>query len=789
MSDEDIPTRSASELAPEGRMIGDYRIVRRLGEGGMGVVYEAEQQHPRRAVALKVIRGGRFVDENTVRLFRREAQTLARLKHPGIAAIHESGCTEDGAHFFAMELVRGETLGEWIRNRPRGGELTRDELQLRLNLFRKICDAVAYAHQRGVVHRDLKPSNILVLHDSPSGSSTSSAVSSPPEIKILDFGLARITESDVAMTTVVTELGKIQGTLPYMSPEQVRGDSDEIDLRTDVYSLGVVLYELLTGNLPHDVRGAALAEAARLICEERPRSLTESWPGRRRPDRDLGTIAHKALEKQASRRYQSVNALAEDVERYLGTQPILARPPGALYQLRKMVARHRVGFGFAALVVLAGVVVTVIMVAQARRLAEERARVEQAEIYRHVSHFLTDLFTIADPSEPLGNTITAREILDAGAVRIREELGDQPAVQARVMNLMGGVYRRLGLYNSAQPLLEGALDSLRGEGGGSPLEIASTEENLGILCERNGEYGRARELYESALATREAELGPDHPDVAAALSNLGNLAMREGDLETARAHHERGLALREEALGPDHLEVARSLANLSILELRVRNLEGARLLYERALTIMEAVLPPEHPDLARALSHVAALRRKSADLEGARELYERAAQIREKVLGPDHVDLARVLNNLGVLLVDMREYEGALIAHQRALEIRKEALGDDHKDVAQSLNNLALALWKTGEYETARSHLERSLAIRENALGPTHVRVTHSYYNLASLMAVQHKREEALVYLREAVDRGFAEAFIRDDPDLASLRGDPEFEALVAEVMERVGEG
>src|SRR5436309_377081 len=378
-----------------GRMIGDFRILRKLGEGGMGIVYEAEQQHPRRSVALKVIRGGAYVDDSHLRMFQREAQTLARLKHPAIAAIYESGRTEDGLHFFAMELVRGQTLGEHYRKRKPEGELSAAEVRERLVLLRKICDAVNYAHQRGVIHRDLKPSNILIMGEaapSASGSGSGSFATSIPDIKILDFGLARITDTDVAVTTIVTEAGVVQGTLPYMSPEQVRGNPEEIDLRTDIYSLGVILYELLTGELPHELKRAAMPEAVGDCCVDPPRSLTKATRTTRRLDRDLETIVMKALEKEPSRRYQSAAAFSEDIQRYLANQPILARPPSAVYQFRKLVARHKGLFAFLGVMFVLLVGFAVAMAVQAERIARERDRASrEAETAQKVSEFLVGL--------------------------------------------------------------------------------------------------------------------------------------------------------------------------------------------------------------------------------------------------------------------------------------------------------------------------------------------------------------------------------------------------------------
>lgn len=313
--------------------IGSYIVHRRLGEGGMGIVYEGEQENPKRLVALKLIRGGRHVDEYRIRLFEREAQTLGRLKHPAIAAIYHGGRTDDGEPYFAMELVHGIPLAQHAREHKL-------PLRERLKLFREVCQAINYAHQRGVIHRDLKPSNILVDSDG--------------QPKILDFGLARITDPEAQLATTLHDLGRVMGTLPYMSPEEARGNPDEIDVRADVYSLGVILYELLTDQLPYLVRRAALPEAVRVICEEVPRRPSVQDRSLRG---DIDTIAMKALEKQPIRRYQSAAALAEDIERFLSDQPILARRAGAVYHIRKFIVRNRLAFLGAAAVVTALVTV------------------------------------------------------------------------------------------------------------------------------------------------------------------------------------------------------------------------------------------------------------------------------------------------------------------------------------------------------------------------------------------------------------------------------------------------
>jgi predicted Ser/Thr protein kinase len=423
--------------------IGPYRIIRRLGEGGMGIVYEAEQNSPRRLVALKVVRGGATADGYRVKLFQREAQTLARLKHPNIAAIYDAGATPDGQHFFAMEDVQGVPLNAYARSNNLS-------VARKLELFRRVCEAIRYAHQRGVIHRDLKPSNILMEADG--------------NPKILDFGLARITDPELPRTSM-TDIGRIMGTLPYMSPEDARGDQEGMDVRSDVYSLGVILFELLTGELPYRVRRANLPEAVRIICEDppqRPSAIDRTLRG------DLETIVLKALEKTLPRRYQTVEQLEEDVRRFQSNQPILARRPRITYRLRKFVSRHRV-------YVVVGT--AALAVALAARL-----RVE--------------------------------EIMQGEQERIWMQIDFQDLEKAILENKLGEKCLQIGELDEAEPHFRNALvtfDRL-----GRRLQAAQSMTRLaGLLIDRNrsvvgivsdNEFTEAREFLWAALELYEASV-------------------------------------------------------------------------------------------------------------------------------------------------------------------------------------------------------------------------------------------------------------------------------------------
>jgi serine/threonine protein kinase/Tfp pilus assembly protein PilF len=613
-----------------------YKLLEELGSGGMGVVYKAEQIKPvKRSVALKIIKLGMDTRQVVAR-FETERQALAVMDHPNIAKVFDGGATETGRPYFVMELIRGVPITEYCDKH----KLTTRE---RLELFIQVCQAVQHAHQKGIIHRDLKPSNTLVL-----------VQEDEPIPKIIDFGIAKATEHSLTEKTLFTEQGLLIGTPEYMSPEQAEMTGLDVDTRTDIYSLGVMLYELLVGVLPFDsksLREAGYGEIQRIIREEEPPKASTrlsklgdtqtSIAKHRQTDPsslqrllkgDLDWITLKAMAKDRTHRYASASELVSDIERHLKNEPVSASPPSTAYRMKKYIRRHKTGVVAASLVVLAmliGIAGTTLGLLKARR-AEGVAR-NEAQTARQISDFLVDLFEVSDPSEARGNTITAREILDAGAEKIDRELEDEPLVRGRLMNTIGEVYTSLGLYNDALPLLE------------------------------------------KGLAVREQALNPNDTAVAESLENLGNLFWRKGDYEKAQSLHERALTIREEAYGPEHVTVASSLNNLANLQHEAGNYEDAKLLYERALEIWEKTSGPEDTDVAIALSGLGYLLFNMGKYDEARPLYERSLAIYEKVLGAEHPDLTNPLLNLGLLLRVTGEHEKARSYFERCIAIEEKA--------------------------------------------------------------------------------------------------------------------
>jgi tetratricopeptide (TPR) repeat protein len=669
--------------------IGRYRIVRLLGEGGMGTVYEAEQEQPRRFVALKVIRPGLATPERLWR-FTHEAQALGRLQHPGIAQIHEASTADTGfgpQPFFAMELIRGCPLQQYAAAKQLN---TRQ----RLGLMVKICEAVHHAHQRGVIHRDLKPGNIVVDETG--------------QPKILDFGVARVTESD-AQATRQTDLGQMVGTLAYMSPEQVLADPLEVDTRSDVYSLGVILYELLSGRMPYEVNRRQLHEAVQTIREEDPTSLSSIS---RHYRGDIETIVGKALEKDKARRYASAADLAADIQRYLSDEPITARPPSASYQLQKFTRRHRAlvaGVTAVFVALVAGVAASTSQAIRASRagqvalmerdraaaarqaatqdrdralqaersavaaeakavqernraLTEKQRADEESAAAKAISNFLqNDLLRQASLVEQGPNTrpdpdLKVRTALDRAAARISGKFDGQPLVEAFIRQAIGTTYLNLGLLPEAQIQMEKTLDLRRRAMGEDHPDTAVSMNNLAVLYMNEGKISQAEPLVIKALEIRRRVLGEEDPVTLVSLSNLGSLYRSEGKYEQAELAYRRAIEIRSRVLGENHRDTAMSMHNLAVLyRFEGKYREGERL-ENRTLEVWRTVLGAENPVTLNSMDNLAALYYAEERYGEAEDLWSKVVEVRRRILGAQHPDTTDVMASLADAQLQEHKY-------------------------------------------------------------------------------------------------------------------------------------
>ncbi|HPF35474.1 MAG TPA: serine/threonine-protein kinase [Candidatus Krumholzibacteria bacterium] len=728
--------------AQGGGPIGPYTVLHRLGEGGAGVVFAARQAATERRVALKILRAGVFADERQRGAFQREIRSLARLAHPGIAAIYEAGRTDDGLDYFTMELVDGDPLDVHLAGRPRPD--MRAEVDARLALFLELCDAVSHAHQRGVIHLDLKPSNVLVTR-----APASVLGGAPVGLKVLDFGVARLSGGDGDGGRTLAGPG-LFGTLATMSPEQAAGDASAVDVRSDIYSLGVLLYEMLTGAYPVDVHGLPIHEAVAAI---RTREPGRAGDRSRLLRGDLEIILGKALQKDPAQRYQSAAALAEDVQRFRDDLPILGRAPSTAYQLRKIVRRHRlpiVLLGMVGLSLVAAVGGTGFGLVRARK-AETAARADAAAA-EQTAAFLEKVFRVSEPGEARGNAVTARELLDQAVASIGADLDDQPRLQGRLLAAMGNAYRNLGLYRDARPLLEQAIILQRATLAPDDQLLAANHSMLASLLRRLEDYPAAQEHYEAALAVRERALPPDHPDIGQAVAGLANLAVDRADYDAARILYDRALGILARSVGTDHPRYAAMLANQAVAEWNAGNADAARTTLAQVVAIQRRVLPADDLDLAWSLSTLALFTKGAGRATEALALSEEALAVQEAALGPGHTDVAATLGVIADLRSGAGDHDGAIALHQRAVAIWAEALGTGSAGYAMALDNLAQELGQGGRTAEAIAASERAGAVFAANLAPDHPAIATN----ATILARLHLDAGKPALARPLLERAYA---------------------------------
>jgi eukaryotic-like serine/threonine-protein kinase len=772
---------------PPGRRIGAYRLVREVGRGGMSIVYLAERDDGQfqQTVAVKVIRRGLDAPD-LVRRFCAERQILASLHHPHIARLLDGGTTEDGLPFLAMEHVPGEPLTEFCDRR----QLTVDE---RLKLFVTVAHAVQYAHRNLVVHRDLKPSNILVTREG--------------EIKLLDFGIAKLLDPSASPDTAPqTRPGLRLMTPEYASPEQLRGEA--VTTATDVYGLGLLLYELLCGC--HPFRHHAGKDRRRGDGEKGPlrpssavrEDATVSQARRTRPERlrtklrgDLDRIVLTALREEPERRYSSAEQLAEDIEHYLHRRPIRARDDSIRYRLGRFTLRHRWGVAAAAAFVLflGGYAATLTVKERQITAALEQASLE-AERAQRVSEFLMRLFEAADPREAGRDAITARELLERGAARA-EQFAHEPAAQAQLLDVMGRTYQHLGQFERAQPLLERALALRRGVFGDAHAHVAEslyhlarlhhargqldsadvvfrdvlrtqqslpnaehapiarTLGGLAAVLQDRGEYRQAERYAREALdLRRRSARGTEQVEMADGLHDLAEILRRNGSYAEAEEHYREALSLRERLLGSEHPAVAETLSSLAALLQRRGDLAEVEPLFRRALAIYRAAFGAEHPATATTTSNLGLLMFRLGELEAADSLYREALAIRRRVLGPEHPDIALSLGLLAAVQRRMGNLGEADTLYRQSLAMQRRLLGEEHPDLGHGMNGLALVLRDRGKFAAADSLYRAVLAMRLRLLGPDHSSVASTLNDRGVLLREWGRYAEAEPLLLEGLD-------------------------------------
>ena len=703
----------AAEWIPD--VIGSFRIRRVVGQGGMGVVYEAEQQEPHRTVALKVIRPGLATPE-LLRRFRQEAQALGRLQHPGIAQIYEAGTAETPfgpQPYFAMEFIRGESLRAYMERR-------RPTVPERLALIERIADAVHHAHQRGLIHRDLKPSNILIDESG--------------QPKVLDFGVARLTDSDVHVSQQ-TDLGQLIGTLAYMSPEQVLADPAELDTRSDVYALGVMLYELLAGRLPYDV-STSIHEAIRTIHEEDPKrlsSISRIYRG------DLETIAAKALEKDKSRRYGSAAALAADIRRYLQNEPISARPASASYQLQKFARRHRAVVAAVAAVMLAlavGIVATTREALRARRA--ERAAVTSEETAQAITNFLqNDLLAQAGataqaaPGTKPDPDLKVRTALDRAAGRIDGTFAGRPVVEAAIRATIGRTYYDIGLFPQATEQFTKALELRKTALGPTDRSTLSSISELSTLYSATGDWSRAESHASALVHMCPGALGEQHDDCISARAQLAQIYSDQGKFAQAEPQLASIVALQRQTLGDRHDDTLTSMNDLALCYRRQRKDAQAEQLYRETLDLRMRFSGEEHPQTLLVMNNLGGLYLAQSRFTEAEAMLGKLVATSRRALGEEHRTTLFASNGLALAYTNLGRLTEAEALQRRVVEVQGRVLGENHPATLAALNNLSQTQWRQGRFAEAATLQTQLLETRRKLLGVEHPDTITSEQNLA----------------------------------------------------------
>ena len=795
-----------------GQMLGRYKLLEKIGEGGCGVVYVAEQTEPvRRRVALKVIKLGMDTKQVIAR-FEAERQALALMDHPNIAKVLDAGATESGRPYFVMELVKGIRITEYCDQQ----HLSTPE---RLGLFAQVCQAIQHAHQKGIIHRDIKPSNILVtLHDG------------VPVGLVIDFGIAKATEQPLTEKTVFTAFGQFMGTPAYMSPEQAELRGLDIDTRSDIYALGVLLYELLTGKTPFDAKEllqAGLDEMRRRIREEEPMrpstrlstmtdaDLTEVAEKRRsEPAKltrfirgDLDWIVMKCLEKDRNRRYETANGLAMDIRRHLGNETVMACPPSAAYRFRKLVRRNKLVFTatsavVAALVVGLGLATEMFLrETKARTQAQEQerqAREAEAQARAILEFFQRHVLAVARPKgEPnaISRDVTVREALVEAEKQIAATFSNQPLVEAQlretlgetfwyqgdsdqalaqferalelfraklgpnakhtlaVMNNLANSYENIGQFEKALPLAEAVVERLQKTQGMKSRETLIAMHGLAYLYHTMGHDEKALPLELKTLELRKSVLGVADPETLSSMDGLGMIYGSQGQITNAIAICEETVAIARTNLSPDDPMTLSAMGNLASAYQRNRRIKDALPLRKEVLERRQKIYGPESPQTLISMMNLATAYEMDGDIKAAIELNEEALRLRLLKLRPDDPAAYSSMHNLAAAYSKGGRLPEAIELAKKTIEGRKKKLGPDHPDTLKSMSSLAIYYQDDGQFSNAIPMAEQTLALAEPKLGTNHPTTLEYLHDLAFAYYEAHEWSNAIPRLREAMHR------------------------------------
>jgi len=732
---------SARELTFIGRRIGSYVLLRVLGEGGMGRVFlaaRADEQY-QQFVAIKLMHAGVWQSETMLQRFQRERQILANLNHPNIARLLDGGMTSDGSPYLVMEYVDGTPIDEYCGEK-------RLSIEAKLELFRNVCLAVDYAHKNLVVHRDIKPANVLVAEDG-----------TP---KLLDFGIAKLLDPDNdGQMRPKTRATERLMTPEYASPEQLTGDS--ITTATDVYGLGVLLYELLAGEHPFAEQTSNPIEIARQICESEPRP--PSAVALRRPDRahsearklrgDLDHIIMMTLRKEPERRYSSAAVLAADIANYLNGYPVIACDTNWAYRTRKLVRRH-----LTALITAGAFVLVLIAAAGISMRQGVRANREMA-IAQAVNDFLqNDLLAQASAAKQSGPTakpdphLEVRTALDRAAIRIAGKFDRQPEVEAAIRSTIGQTYMELGLYPKARDQLERALEFNRRALGTENPNTLKTVSLLGRTALLQGKYPEAEVLTRRAFESQSRVLGAEHPDTLRSMNDLATIYGERGKYGQAEALHRQIFEIDRRALGAEHPDTLRSMHTLGLVYLDEGKYPQAEALYSQLLAIERRVLGAEHPDTLRSMTALAISYWYEGRYPDAEALHSHVLEIERRVLGAEHPYTLTSMGNLALVYQSQGKYAQADVLYNQTVEIARRVLGLEHPNTLRSMNSLAGLYDEEGKYAQAEALENELLEIESRVLGADHLDTLISMDNVGKVYLDQGKYAQAEKLLNHALD-------------------------------------